>query len=352
MKDISQQHVRARPGPSAEPSVTLVSGDPRLAEVVGSVAASIGVALHAVGTREDVVAAWDAPGPLLVGQDRASAAVAWQLPVRQGIHVVGEDAEQAARWSAALGASVIVIPQGNATLAELLRDGVQEAGRGTVMLIDQAGGGLGASTLGAGVAADAAATGLRTALVELDPGGGGMDLLLGAERVEGWRWPELASARGTVRELAQHLPALDGVILVSAGREPCQVGQAARAAVVASLAADHDLVILDRGHLPAEAVAGLSVDRRVEIVGADLRSLMAARAVGMSGATPVLRHGPGRRMSIPDAAALVGVEPLLEVPDDRRLPKGQEIGEAPWVMAGRRWRRACHDLREAVVPDE
>ncbi|ALN15151.1 septum site-determining protein Ssd [Acidipropionibacterium acidipropionici] len=351
MKDISQHEGRARPGPE-EPSVTLASGDERLAEVVGSVAASIGVALHAVSTRADVVAAWEAPGPLLVGQDRASAAVAWQLPVRQGIHVVGQDAEQASRWSAALGASVIVVPQGNATLAELLRDGIQEAGRGTVMLIDQAGGGMGASTLAAGVAADAAAAGLPTALVELDPGGGGMDLLLGAERVEGWRWPELASARGTVRELAQHLPALDAVTVVSAGREPCQVGQAARAAVVASLAADHDLVVLDRGHLPGEAVAGMTVDRRVMVIGADLRSLMSARALGMSGATPVLRHGPGHRMSAPDAAAIVGAEPLLVVPHDHRLPRAADVGEAPWVMAGRRWRRACRDLREAVIPDE
>lgn len=351
MKDISQQQGRARPGPP-EPSVTLVSGDSRLGEVVGSVAASIGVALHAVSTRADVVAAWDAPGPLLVGQDRASAAVAWQLPARYGIHVVGEDAEQASRWSAALGASVIVVPQGNATLAELLRDGVQEAGRGTVILVDQAGGGLGASTLSAGVAADAASAGLRTALVELDPAGGGMDLLLGAERVEGWRWPELASARGTVRELDQHLPALDAVTLVSAGREPCQVGQAARAAVVASLAADHDLVILDRGHLPAEAVGGMTVDRRVAVIGADLRSLMVARAAGLSGATPVLRQGPGRRMPAPDAAAVVGAEPLLIVPHDHRLPRAQDVGEAPWVMAGRRWRRACRGLRQAVIGDE
>lgn len=350
MRDVSETGGVSRE--SRAPAIALISGDDRLREVVGSVAASIGTGLQIVAGRADAGPAWARPGPILVGQDRAAAVAAWQLPTRTDVHVVGADATAAARWSAALGASVVVVPEGNAALAELLRDGMREAGRGAVVLVEAAGGGLGASTLGAGIAGDAAAAGLRTALVELDPAGGGVDLLVGAERSDGWRWPELASARGTVTDLGRRLPAVDGVSLVSTGRDPCPVGQVARAAVVASLAADHDLVVLDRGHLAGEVTRGLTIDHRLQVVGADLRSLMTARAIDAGPAEIVLRRGPGRLMTGADVASVLGREPVATVPHDRRLVRAQEVGEAPWVMAGRRWRLACRVLRTAVAPDD
>ena len=48
--------------------------------------------------------------------------------------------------------------------------------------------------------------------------GGGIDLLLGAERVDGWRWPRLAGARGHLGDLAGQLPTVDGVDVLAMAR--------------------------------------------------------------------------------------------------------------------------------------
>ena len=69
-----------------------------------------------------------------------------------------------------------------------------------------------------GLAFVAARSGQRTALVDLDPAGGGLDLLVGAERLDGWRWPRLASARGHLGDLGDQLPCVDGVEVLSMGR--------------------------------------------------------------------------------------------------------------------------------------
>ena len=60
-----------------------------------------------------------------------------------------------------------------------------------------AGGGAGASTVAAGLAAANARRGRQSLLVDADPLGGGIDLLMGCEGVPGLRWPE---SRSTVDE--------------------------------------------------------------------------------------------------------------------------------------------------------
>src|SRR2546421_294935 len=52
-------------------------------------------------------------------------------------------------------------------------------------------GGAGASTLACALAVTAARSGHRTMLIDGDPLGGGLDVLLGGERAGGLRWPDL-----------------------------------------------------------------------------------------------------------------------------------------------------------------
>jgi hypothetical protein len=59
-------------------------------------------------------------------------------------------------------------------------------------------GGAGASVLAGGLAVTAARRGLRTLLVDADPLGGGVDLVLGWESLDGLRWPALSQASGEV----------------------------------------------------------------------------------------------------------------------------------------------------------
>lgn len=145
-------------------------------------AASVGVVVSVVSDRSSAEREWSDAQLVLVGQDSAAAAIAWGLGARDQVYVVGHSPQEVVRWSPLLGASVIVVPQANATLAELLRDGTSQTTRARVVLIGGATGGLGASTLAAGVAGAAVQMGWSSAVVELDPGGGGLDVLLGGRK--------------------------------------------------------------------------------------------------------------------------------------------------------------------------
>ena len=237
------------------------------------------------------------------------------------------------------------MPRANQVLTEILHDEMDATSKATVVQVDSSGGGTGVSTLAAGLAWALARSGMKVGLVELDPHAGGVDLLLGIERTDGWRWPELASARGVTTDLGSHLPSIDGVEVVSAGRVGVQVPPAARRAVVDSLAGDHDLVVVDPGHMSAPEV---SVDVRVGVVAADLRSVMTARGQDLPNLL-VARRGPGRSMRDEDIESVLGVRPDVVVRDDRRLIRGQGDAEAPWVVASRRWRRRCQELAEVVM---
>jgi CO dehydrogenase nickel-insertion accessory protein CooC1 len=68
-------------------------------------------------------------------------------------------------------------------------------------------GGAGASVLATALALTASRLDRPTMLVDADPYGGGLDLVLGAEKTGGLRWPDLAGTRGRVggRTLREHV---------------------------------------------------------------------------------------------------------------------------------------------------
>src|SRR5699024_11548525 len=80
-------------------------------------------------------------------------------------------------------------------------------------------GDAGASVLACALAGRAGAD-HSTVLVDADPLGGGLDLVLGAEQVPGPRWTDLSASRGQLRPstLADALPRHDVLVLLSWGR--------------------------------------------------------------------------------------------------------------------------------------
>jgi hypothetical protein len=87
---------------------------------------------------------------------------------------------------------------------------------------------------------------VRSVLVDTDRRGGGLDLLVGAERVDGWRWPQLARARGHLGELAERLPCVDGVDVLSMGRgEHTELGVEQLRAVLESIRRSHGASVID-----------------------------------------------------------------------------------------------------------
>ena len=90
---------------------------------------------------------------------------------------------------------------------------------GNVIAFVPATGGTGSTTLAAAVTVRGAAAGRTCVAVDLDRLSGRLDVVLGIEQEEGWRWPELADVSGVVdgRRLVRELPAARGAAALTFG---------------------------------------------------------------------------------------------------------------------------------------
>ena len=179
-------------------------------------------------------------------------------------------------------------------------------------------------------------------LVDGDPWGGGLDLLLGAERADGLRWPDLAGLRGRVSgdALLAALPEVSGVRVLAASRDdPGPPPADALAAVIEAARSAGCPVVVDLSRGGVEAAAVLAeADLAVLLVPGRLRAATAARLmVGAPGspwsaARLVAGRVPGG-LGGTDLARLVGRPVLAELRHDRSaVPRG-ERGEPPEVGA-------------------
>ena len=82
-------------------------------------------------------------------------------------------------------------------------------------------GGSGASTLASAMAVESAIKGKRVCLVDLDPQGGGIDLVCGAEQTSGARWSDLMDVEDiSGADLLRSLPECAGVRILAMRSEP------------------------------------------------------------------------------------------------------------------------------------
>lgn len=229
----------------------LVTGSNEIRDHVLAAAAAAGTGIRVCADAVEL-SALPTPGVLLVGTDQVAAVARSSVVGRARVHLVGGAGDQArlCEWSAALGATVLVLPDGLRWLAAAL-SGARDGHGAAVIAVVGASGGLGTSTLAAGLAGTAAEKGLRAAFVDLDVGGGGADLLFGLERQPGWRWPGLTAADGFLGDLHEHLPHAEGLAVVSHDRrDPTPVPVTAAVAVMRSLGRSHDVVVIDAGARP------------------------------------------------------------------------------------------------------
>jgi secretion/DNA translocation related CpaE-like protein len=299
---------------------------------------------------------WRTASTVIVADDQAEAVAARALPHREGVYVVGSEPELLSAWSAPLAARVIPLPEGAAWLGAVLGEGSQRSSAPVVAVIGGSGG-VGASTLAAALAQLSAARGsTAAALVDADPLSGGIDLLLGAERVQGWRWPRLNAAEGHLGDLRGYLPVVDGVSVVSMARGvDLDLAREPLAAIVASLRAWHSLVVLDPGRtkLPTARESVRLSSRQLLVVSAGVRGVAAARQAisgyDLDHAELVVRRVRGGLPSGLVAEAL-GLSVLAEIPDEPGLAAAAERGEPPVRGARRGYRRAVQRLLDRLAP--
>ncbi len=231
-------------------------------------------------------ASWTDPPLVLVGED--AAARCRGATRRPGVVLVGRAQDDPAVWRLAVevGAdSVLRLPGAESVLVDRIADAAEGVGR-TALTVGVVGGrgGAGASTLACGLALAAARTGRRTLLVDGDPLGGGLDVLLGAEREEGCRWGDFAASKGRLAggALEESLPAARGVRVLSWGREPTgAVPPDAVRSVLAAARRRGGVVVVDLPRAVDEAgtEALAQLDLGLLVVPGELRAVAAAHRI-------------------------------------------------------------------------
>ena len=346
-------------GTATRPSSVIVAiADSELLDQVLSITAVVGIEPVVLGDVGLIRQHWASALTVLLDVDQAARALNLGLPRRTEVYLVSDDksSQQAQQLSMQLGAAVVPLPSGVSWLSDALSN-VASGGRGMGRLVCVVGGsgGVGASTLAAGLAFTAART-RPTMLIDADPLSGGLDLLLGAERTPGWRWPRLATARGHLGDLTGQLPSVDEIDLLSMARGESPSGWAMHAeplkAVLLSALRSHELTVVDLSR-----TLGVSASEAVQraelvllLVRDDIRGVAAGREVARQLRTEseclgvVVRQGRSRLLQPKLVASGVGLQLLGCFAEDPTLVLAAERGDPPGRSGRSSLARLCRQL--------
>jgi secretion/DNA translocation related CpaE-like protein len=194
--------------------------------------------------------------------------------------------------------------------------------------------------LAAGLAVTAANAGRRALLVDGDPLGGGLDLVLGWEDDNGVRWPELTSTSGRLdaSALVGALPGRGDLALLSFDRREFPAAPpAAMTAVLAAGRSARDLVVVDLPrHLDEAAVVVLqAADQCLLVVPAEIRAATAAARVAAAAAAHcahvrLIVRGPSPgRLSAEEISSSLGLPLAGSLRPEVGLPATLEGGLPP-----------------------
>ncbi|NED95756.1 hypothetical protein G1H11_10570 [Phytoactinopolyspora alkaliphila] len=326
------------------PKPIVVTTDDELLDDVLRLAAAAGAAVEVVPDPGAARARW-APAPMVVvGEDQADA-LAFLAPGRRpAVYLIGSDSNDPTVWrrAVAIGAEhVVFLPDDEAWLADRLADAAEGRGNDALVVGVIGGrGGAGASVLATALAVTASRRELSAMLVDLDPIGGGIDLVLGAEDTTGLRWPDLADSRGrlSARALQAELPGRHGLAVLSWDRgDLLAVSPESAHVVLAAASRACDLVTLDlpRRLDPAAEEAVAACTAVLLVVPAEVRAVAAASRVAatlttMTGDVRVVCRGPAPNgLRGTDVAAALGLPLAVQMGPERRMSEQLDRGEAP-----------------------
>ncbi|MFG3254273.1 septum site-determining protein Ssd [Streptomyces sp. NPDC048172] len=289
---------------------------------------------------------WERAPLILVGDDCARGpGLGGEVPSgpcgalrRPGVLLVGRDLDDSGVWErgARIGAEgVVVLPDAESWLTGRIADAAEEIGQPALTVGVFGGrGGAGASTLACALAVTAARAGRRTMLIDGDPLGGGIDVLLGGEGTEGLRWPAFAESRGRVAgaALEESLPRLHDLTVLSWDRgDSVLIPADAMKSVLSAARRRGGVVVVDLPRRIDETVteALVQLDLGLAVVPAELRAVAAAHRM-VSRVRMVVRDlrvvvrtpgGPGGERRYGPGLDEDEVARLLELP---------LAGELPW----------------------
>ncbi len=348
----------------------LVTRDDALLDDLLRLAAAAGTTLEVAHDPGSALRGWASASLLLVGADLAAAVAEQRPPRREHVHLVaaGAAGDPLFRCALALGAvDVLELPVAEAWVVELLTDatdgaeGAGDAGRGTLTVgVIGGSGGVGATTFAGALALTAAAR-RAAVLVDLDPLGPGVERVVGRDGDRddpGVRWDELAGSHGRLgsRALRAALPAVDGLAVLTWPPGPVVVPDASTVReVLLAAQRGHDVVVVDLPRSLDDVTAEVVTrcDLVVLVAASSLPAVAAAARVAARLALLSDRVGlvvRGKGAPAPDVARTLGIDLLVEVPEQRRLAEHLDLGLGP--VHGRRsgLARAARAVLAAGVP--
>ena len=337
----------AGPVPPALGRPLVVADDPDLLDDLVRLAAAACVEVEVAPDPYAACASWSSAPTVFVDAGLGAACVRARLPRRARVVLVAgpraaADDDEVWSLAAQLGAEhVVFLPAAEAWLVDRLSDAASgRGGPGRLVGVLAGRGGGGASVLAAALAVTAVRAGVRTLLVDADPYGGGLDLVLGGEDAAGLRWPELAGMTGRVSGPALYdaLPTVGELCLLSWDRgDLLSVPPAAVDAVLAAGRRAGDLVVVDLPRRPDEAAVRVlqAADLVLLVVPAEVRACAAAARVARAVAPHctdlrVVVRGPAPAgLRSRDLVRVLGLPVAGVMRPERGLAAALERGEAP-----------------------
>ena len=342
-------------------------GDPALRDDVDRVAAAVGLAVvHASDPSGRNV--WTGAVAVLLDVTAARRCACRVLPRRGRVVLVVRSEPTATDFQAAIAVGaqkVIVLPNQDGELMAELSDAADasrdEDRRGAIVGVIAGRGGAGASVFATALAQTAA----DALLVDADPWGGGIDLVLGCERETGLRWPDLTLQGGRLSytALRDALPQRHGVSVLSGNRTGSDIDAVPLGAVIDAGSRGGTTVICDLPRRSTDAVETVldAADLVVVVAPADVRSCAAAAAIapwvsaGNPNAGVVVRGpSPGGLRSV-DVAEIVGLPLLARMRSQPGVADDLERGglrlrrRSPLAAAARRVLAVLHRHQAAAA---
>lgn len=337
---------RARRMAPAVPHTRLplvITGDSELLDDLLRLAAAAGTELEVAADPPAARGRYAAAPLVLVGSDQAGAGQRPRLPRRTDLILVTRGEDTSDPWAVAeqLGAGqVAMLPAAESWLVERLASHHRRRSPAPVVAVLGGRGGAGASVLAAGLAVTAANLDRRVLLVDADPFGGGLDLVLGWEDDTGLRWPELTAASGRLdaAALVGALPGRGDLALLSCDRRAlATLPPAAMSAVLDAGRAARDLVVVDASRRldPGSVVALQAADETLLVVPAEVRAATAAAALAAAAtehcaALRLVVRGPSPgRLAAEEVSRSLGLPIAGTLRPEAGLPAMLEGGMAP-----------------------
>lgn len=348
-----------------EAVIGLVTRDQRLVADLRRLAAVTGQTVRVVSRPDELPIVWRDAAAVFVDASSVDLVTGTVVRRRDGVVLLSDDTTSADCWRTAAQLGAVHALSSAHDEPEILRlfalAGEPGGPQGPMIGVTGGSGGVGASLVATALAC-ALACERDVTLVDLDVHGGGLDLLLGLENVDGLRWPGLRDARGVISgdALRQRLPTTNRVAVLSADRvrgsgddaTPAAPTPEAVSAVTSAARRGGGAVVADLPRVLTEAARACiaDCDVLVVVVSADIRGLAAAAAVidvcRRVGVDPRLLCRTGSRRSLRPAQ----IESALRIPvvgviaHEPALATAADLGRLPSALPRSKLHRLCTSL--------